>query len=104
MEVCRGRIMAFHGSWMSGLGCLEIDDADRGLVQVPCENASTVRALDACFGDVIGENHCVNPAGSHVGREVYYSMDDMGLVLEAFTPVEEACDELVEAYKSERVQ
>ena len=102
MQVNRGTIQAFGGSWLSGLGYLLIDDVEQGPVSVPCENAPTVRALEACFGDVIGEGHTVDHEGGHVGKEVFYSMDEMGLVLAAFTPVEDASPELVEAYEKER--
>lgn len=81
-EMQRGTITGFRGSWGSGLGYLLIDD-----VAVPCDNAPTVRALDACFGDVIAEGHTVNQEAI-IGKEIYYSMDDMGLVLGGFTPVD----------------
>ena len=82
-EMRRGVIRGFRGSWMSGLGYLLIDG-----VGVPCENAPTVRALDACFGDVIAPGHTVSQEAI-IGREIYYSMDEMGLVLGGFTPVDE---------------
>ena len=44
----RGTIDGFSGSWDSGLGYLVIDGQP-----VPCDNAATVRALEACFGGVI---------------------------------------------------
>jgi hypothetical protein len=80
----KGTLGGFRGSWMSGLGYLIIDDTP-----VPCDNAPTVRALDGCFGDVIKPGHTVDgDAPSFVGREVVYSVDDMGVLL-GFTPVEE---------------
>jgi hypothetical protein len=79
----KGVITGFSGSWMSGLGYLLVDG-----VPVPCENAPTVRALDACFGDVIAEGCTVNQEAI-IGRQIYYSMDDMRLVLGGFTPVDE---------------
>ena len=82
-EVRRGTITGFRGSWMSGIGYLLVDG-----VGVACENAPTVRALDACFGDVIAEGHTVSQEAI-IGKEIYYSMDDMGLVLGGFTPVDE---------------
>ena len=68
---------------MSGLGHLITSSG-----AVPCDNAPTVRALDACFGNVIGEAHTVNNKAIQ-GKDIVYSMDDMGLVLEAFTPTKE---------------
>lgn len=78
----RGTLGKFLGSWSSGLGFLEIDGHP-----IPCENALTVRALDACFGDVIQLGHAVSSEGFE-GREVVYSVDDLGLLL-GFTPIEE---------------
>ena len=82
-EMRRGTITGFSGHWLSGIGYLLVDG-----VGVPCENAPTVRALDACFGDVIAEGHTVSQE-TIVGKEIYYSMDDLGLVLGGFTPVDE---------------
>lgn len=76
----KGSILAFRGSWGSGLGTLVLDTG-----AVHCENAATVRALDACFGDVIGPGHTVNQEAI-AGQEVYYCLDEMGLILEAFVP------------------
>ena len=82
----RGTIVEFRGSWLSGLATLIIhnDEGEREIV--PCENAATVRALEAAFGDVIGPGHTVN-AEAIVGRKILYSTDPIG-VLEGFTPVE----------------
>ncbi len=97
-EIYKGKIQLFSGSHMSGLAQLMIEDERRGLVTVHCENAPTVRALEGAFGNVIGEGHTVNPRGGHVGQEVYYSTDAIG-ILEAFTPVDDAPPELVRIYE-----
>ena len=81
--IYRGIIEGFMGTWMSGLGTLIISGHF-----VHCENAPTVRALDGCFGDVIAEGHTVNQK-SILGKDIVYSMDEMGLILEAFTPTKE---------------
>ena len=81
--VHRGIIEGFHGSWLSGLATLIISGRP-----VHCDNAPTVRALEGCFGDVIAEGHSVNQKGI-VGKDIVYSMDEMGLILEAFTPTKE---------------
>lgn len=97
MEIMRGTIRGIQGSWGSGLATLILDNA-----QVHCENAATVRAMEAAFGNVIGQGHTINnETGGHVGREIYYSLDEFGLILAAFTPVEEASDELIEAYEKQ---
>ena len=82
-DMHRGTITGFQGTWGSGLGCLLVD-----YVRVLCENAPTVRALEGAFGDVIAPGHTVNQEAI-IGREIYYSMDDLGLVLGGFTPVDE---------------
>ncbi len=95
----RGIIRGFQGFFGSGIAYLLIEGSVTGIVQqVPCENGATVRALESAFGDVIGEGHCVDPNGGHVDQEVYWSLDEYGLILEAFTPVDQASPELVEAY------
>jgi hypothetical protein len=82
IEILEGTITGFGGSWGSGLGVLFIDG-----LPVHCENASTVRALDACFGDVIDNNHSVNQ-DAIIGKRISYSVDFVG-VLEGFSPLEE---------------
>jgi hypothetical protein len=78
----RGTIEQFSGSWGSGLGSLLISGR-----LVTCENAQTVRSLDACFGNVIAPNHSVNQDAIR-GQEVIYSVDDIGVLL-GFTPIDE---------------
>lgn len=78
----RGILGNFVGSWSSGFGFLEIDGRP-----IPCENAPTVRALDACFGEVIQPGHIVS-SESFEGREIVYSVDELGVLL-AFTPIED---------------
>jgi hypothetical protein len=87
IQVHRGVIEAFHGSWMSGLATLVMQDGR----QVHCENAPTVRALEACYGNVIAPGHTVDQDGIR-GKEIAYSMDEMGLTLAYFTPIDEWLD------------
>jgi hypothetical protein len=77
-----GVIDGFMGSWGSGLAHLIIDGQP-----VPCDNAATVRALDACFGGVIAPGHTVSQ-DSIVGREIRYSVSPWG-VLETFSQVDD---------------
>jgi hypothetical protein len=81
--IYRGKIGRFSGNWMSGIGYLII-----GGKMVPCDNAPTVRALDACFGNVITNWHSVNNDAIH-GKDIVYSMDEYGMILEAFTPTKD---------------
>lgn len=78
----QGTITGFRGSWGSGIGYLIIDGEP-----IMCENAPTVRALDGCFGDVIGRDHSVDDSAIK-GQEIVYSVDDLGM-LAGFTPVSE---------------
>ena len=90
MEIRKGRLIQFQGSWQSGLGSLEIEDSETGAHEfVPCDNGATVRALESAFGDVITDGHTANGNG-YKGQEVYWSLDELGLVLEGFTPVKDA--------------
>jgi len=99
MEIRKGRLIQFGGSWGSGLATLEIEGSETGAHElIPCDNGATVRALEAAFGDVITEGHTANGDG-YKGREVYWSYDEFGLVLEGFTPVEDAPPELVDCYE-----
>ena len=94
MEIRKGRLIQFGGSWGSGLGTLEIEDSETGECKpVPCDNGATVRALEAAFGNVITPAHTANGNG-YKGREVYWSYDELGLVLAGFTPVEDGLPEL----------
>ena len=97
----KGIIKGFRGSWGSGLGFLLIEQDSGSVVSVPCDNAPTVRALEGCFGNVIGENHSVAENPGFVDQEIFYSMDDFGLCLGGFTPVDEASQELIEAYEDQ---
>ena len=101
MNVHRGKIIALQGSYMSGLATLIIDDVDLGTQMIHCENGQTVRSFEDAFGDVIGNAHSIKEDGGHVGKEIYYSVDWMN-ILEAFTPVDEASEKLVEMYEKER--
>jgi len=106
MRIYRGIIEGFHGSWGSGLGHLIVSGQ-----AIPCDNGSTVRALEACFGNVIGEGHMVNnsnerardsegkflPGRGFIGRDIVYSYDEFGLVLGGFTPTDDFIDRHVDA-------
>ena len=94
MRIYRGIIEGFRGSWGSGLGTLIVSGR-----AVPCENGQTVRALEACFGNAIGEGHSVNNGedSGFIGQDIIYSYDDMGLVLGGFTPTDDFIDRHVDA-------
>ena len=98
----KGKILGFQGSWYSGIAHLIIwsDKGERELI--PCENAPTVRALEAAFGNVIGNAHDVKGNGSHIGKEIFWTYDEMGLILGGFIPVKEATEEIKRSYKKMR--
>ena len=100
-DIKKGILKAFKGSWTSGMATLVIDDIDDGVLHVNCENAPTVRALEGCFGNVIGSAHNVKEDAGFMDKEVFYSIDDIG-ILEGFTPVDEASDELLELWEEGR--
>jgi len=101
MNIRRGTIIEFFGSWHSGLGTLFIETSE-GMDAIPCANGATVRALEGAFGNVIGEAHNVKNDGGHVGQDILYSTDEFG-ILEAFTPYNEASPELLDAFENEEV-
>ena len=100
MDIRKGTIVGFRGSWGSGLGTLVLKDEKGVETGVACENGATVRALESAFGNVIGGSHNVESKGGHVGQEIYYYMDEFGLCLGGFVPADEATPELVEAYEA----
>ena len=102
MEIRRGILSGFGGSWGSGLGFLVIQDSETGEIeQVPCDNGQTVRALENCFGNVITPDHTANGSG-YKDKEIFWSMGELGLVLGGFTPVEDASPEFIEAYENQQ--
>jgi len=85
--VKRGTIVDFKGSWGSGIAIICIKD-NRGKVQeIPCENTTTVRALDSMFDGVITAGHSVNVEAIR-GKKVKWVWDDMGLMLGGIIPIE----------------
>ena len=98
-DLRKGKIVKFMGSWQSGLGQLMIADSETGAVElVPCENTATVRALEAAFGDVVTPAHTADGDG-YQGKEVFWSMDEYGLMMLGFTPVDMADEEMIESYE-----
>ena len=101
-DIRKGKIIEFQGSWMSGLAQLVIEDSETGAIEsICCENASTVRALDDAYGDVIDGNHSLNNSAI-TGKEILLSSD--GLIMSGFTPMEEAGEELLELYEKSKLE
>ena len=102
MAIRKGTIVTFRGSWGSGLGELVVDEIlhPKGEVKrvgVYCDNGATVRALQGCFGNLIGKGHAVDNAAI-AGKEIYFSVDDLG-VLEGFTSTDDAPPEMERIYE-----
>lgn len=104
MEIRKGKIRGFYGSWGSGVATLIIEDDELGDIQIFCENGQTVRSLESAFGNVIGPGHCINPKGGHMNKSIYWSYDEMDLMLGAFTPTKEARPELKALYKKQKAE
>lgn len=86
----KGTIVGFRGSWSSGIAQLVVED-DHGKQQsIPCENTATVRALNACYGNVINSGRTANPR-SFIGKKIFYEYGEWGL-LGRFIPVCDFCD------------
>jgi hypothetical protein len=88
----KGTILGFRGSWSSGIAALLIKDSKGKIKEIPCENTATVRALDACYGDVIQSGRTASEK-PFVGKKIFYEYDDMGLLLGRFVPACEFCGE-----------
>jgi hypothetical protein len=84
----------------SGSGCAEliIQDENGEIQNILCENSTTVSSLEEAFGNVITENLTINEEGGHLNKEIYYSVNNYG-ILEWFIPTEFAPIELHEEYE-----
>ena len=80
------KIKKFSGTWDSGIGFLHLEDETGKQFSVPCDNPATVRALDACFGDVIAPGHRVN-SPRFLNQWIEWDWDEFGLMLGAFRPL-----------------
>lgn len=83
----RGTIEDFRSHRSSGIAHLVVRLEDGHRTLVACENGPTVRALDACFGGVIGPGMTVQVDAIR-GKQIEFSRDDIGL-MKWFEPVEE---------------
>ena len=86
-EGIEGTILAFRGSWDSGLAHLVVDG-----IPVPCHNSTTVRCLDSHFPNFIIEGHGYDE-NAIIGKRIEYTVDDFG-VLETLTPVASVANEV----------
>lgn len=94
--------MGFHGTSESEIATLVIELSGRELDYVACQNAPAVRALEEAFGNVIGDGHTVRSDAGFLDKEIYYC--DNGFILEWFSPVDTASEELKEAYNKQNCE
>ncbi len=80
-----GTIVGFAGSPLSGLGYIFVE-SEEGIQPLMCDNPTTVRALDECFGNVIQGMRINNDAIK--GKRIEFETNRIG-VLEWFVPIEE---------------
>jgi hypothetical protein len=81
-----GTIKDFRGSWGSGIATLVLE-VDGHVKHIHCENAPTVRALQAMFPDVIVAGQTID-VPSLVDREVEFEIDGNSGILLGLGPVE----------------
>lgn len=99
MKINRGTIKGFSGSAHSGIAFLFVEDVIQGIMPIPCDNGTTIKALEKSFGNIMSQANTVDDIhGNHIGQEVYWSYDKEGARLKGFTPVAEAGKDLLEAY------
>jgi hypothetical protein len=94
VEIYKDTISGLSGHPMSGLWLLQFESGR----SVHIESGYGVRQLASCFGATEGSGDLLDKI---VGKVVYWSYDEMGLVLGGFTPVDEAGEELIELYESQ---
>jgi uncharacterized protein YPO0396 len=103
MNIFKGKIVSFTSPRDSGIGYLNIKDSATELVfSIPCEKTSTIRALESCFGNVIGSDRRVSKAGGHTFQEIFWFYDQDGRFLKGFVPVNQAPKEIADFYNFER--
>lgn len=89
-------IAGLHGHPMSGLWHLQFESGAAAGI----ESGYGVRQLAACFGATEGKGDLLEKIR---GKEIFYSVDVFG-VLCAFTPVENAPQEMRDYYESQEVE
>ena len=100
-EIKKGEILGFEGSWGSGIGYLLVRNLATGQIErCTCENAPTVRSLQAALGNAIGEGHTISQNAGFVGKIIYYGAGEW-LGVGWFCPEDEADFELTELYEKQ---
>ena len=97
-KIEKGKIVSFATVKKSGLSTLILEDPKGNKVVVPCEHPATARAFDACYGGVLRKDGTADQTNL-IGKVLYWSFEETGLVLGAFTPEDEAGDVLLREYE-----
>lgn len=90
-RILKGTIAGLSGHPMSGLWTLHFEDGSSAHIS----SGYGVRNLSRAFGASEGSGDLLEKI---VGKEIFYSIADWG-EMEAFTPVDEADGDLLEAYE-----
>ena len=90
-RILKRAIAGISGDALSKLWTLHFEDGSSAKIG----SGSGVRQLASCYGATEGTGDLV---GKIKGKEIFYSVNEMG-VMEGFNPVEEASEELLEEYK-----
>ena len=97
MIIQKGIIREVSGHPKSGLWTLKIESGP-GVEVVHIESGHRLRQLATYFGYIEGSG---NINEKLQGQEIYYSTEFLN-VLDGFTPLDEAPEEMVKAYEKER--
>ena len=90
-RILRGIITGISGDPSARLWTLHFEDGSAALIG----SGSGVRQLAACYGATEGTGDLIEKIKR---KEIFYSVNEMG-VMEGFSPVEEASEELLAEYK-----
>lgn len=81
-------------------GTILIRDSQTGdIEEIPCVTDLVTEIFEKAYGRVTGPGGRIdNDGGAHVGKEIYWGVDQSG-IFSWFTPEEEAPDPLLRAYR-----
>ncbi len=91
MELRRGVIVDFRGSWGSGLAGLVIEEEDKQ-VTVYADSGPLGRALQSLYGAACPGNTI--DVSKIEGKEILFSTDDLGLLV-GFAPADVDDDDFI---------
>ena len=84
--LCKGQLIAFMEDYQSGIGTVVIKDSATGALEhIFCPSEPMDRELLVAFGSKV------------LGQVIYFSIDSNG-ILDGFTPVRDAEEEMIRVY------